>query len=312
VPGLDNDASYTSEAERVVARVLEGSLRQTDRVWPNLRVTDDHKNAEVDFFLALPGAGFAVLEVKGGQVTHDGDHWLTTGQDGRSNRIDPVRQAREGMYGLRTYVESDPRWGSRGRIRWAHAVVFPFTRIADDFALPDCPRHMVFGRDDLGDLVGRIGAIAVRQQSSCRVPNAEDVEVLADILRGRGLPQADVINLAAERDALSDRLTEQQGMLLEVSKLMRRIEIRGGAGSGKTWLALEQARRLRKDGKRVALVCYSRGLAAYFERVTAPWDRKERPSYVGTFHGLGIDEWGAEPSPAGDDDSDTGSSGCRT
>ncbi len=196
MPGLDDDASHASEGERVVARVLEGSIRPTDRVWPNLRVTDDHKNAEVDFFLALPGAGFAVLEVKGGQITHDGDHWVTTGQNGKSNRIDPVRQAREGMYGLRTYVESDPRWGSRGRIRWAHAVVFPFTRIADDFALPDCPRHMVFGRDDLDDLVGRIGSIAVRQQSSCRVPTAEDVEVLADILRGRGLPQADVISLA--------------------------------------------------------------------------------------------------------------------
>jgi Nuclease-related domain len=295
---------YTSEGERVVARVLESALRDSDRLWANQRVTDDLKNAEVDFFIAMPGAGFAVLEVKGGQITHNGEHWLQTAQNGKSKRIDPVTQAREGMYGLRRYVETDPRWGSRGRIRWAHAVVFPFTSIADDFALPDCPRHMVFGRDDLDGLVERIAAIALRQESSCRVPTYDDVLVLDDIMRGRGLPQADVISLAAERDAMSDRLTEQQGMLLEVSTLMRRIEIRGGAGSGKTWLAMEQARRLRKDGRRVALVCYSRGLAAYFERVTSVWGRRERPSYVGTFHGLGIEEWGAEPSPAGDDDSD--------
>jgi hypothetical protein len=82
------------------------------------------------------------------------------------------------------------------------------------------------------------------------------------------------------------------------------MEIRGGAGSCKTWLALEQARRLQHTGERVALVCYSRGLAAYFKRVMAKWPCRERPSYVGTFHGLGTDLWGAEESELGDNDSE--------
>ncbi len=74
--------------------------------------------------------------------------------------------------------------------------------------------------------------------------------------------------------------------------------MRGGAGSGKTWLAVEQARRLTRDGKRVALTCYSRGLAAWLERRVASLPRKERPAYVGTFHNLGVD-WGA---PTGSED----------
>lgn len=79
------------------------------------------------------------------------------------------------------------------------------------------------------------------------------------------------------------------------------MEVRGGAGSGKTWLAVEQARRLRKAGKRVALLCYSRGLAAHLQRQVAGLSRREQPSYVGTFHNLGL-LWGA---PEGsDDDSD--------
>ena len=45
-----------------------------------------------------------------------------------------------------------------------------------------------------------------------------------------------------------------------------RVEIRGGAGSGKTWLAVEKARRLAAEGKRVALMCYSRGLAEFLTR----------------------------------------------
>ena len=52
-------------------------------------------------------------------------------------------------------------------------------------------------------------------------------------------------------------------MILGAARLLNRVEIRGGAGSGKTWLAVEQARRLSREGKRVALTCYSRGLAAW-------------------------------------------------
>ncbi len=301
---VSSTGGFASEAERVVADLLQAQLRQSDRVWANQRVTDQRKDAEIDFVVALPEAGFIAVEVKGGQVTYDGDRWLQTGRNGKSKRVDPIKQARDGKYSLRDYVEQDPRWGSRGRVRWAHAVVFPFTALPDDFAVPECPRYMAFGRDDLDDLAQGLGGIAARQSGGAREPTDDDVAVLGEILRGRGFPQADVIGAAAESDALADHLTEQQGMLLEVSKLMRRLEIRGGAGSGKTWLALEQSRRLQRGGERVALVCYSRGLAAYFRRVTAAWPRKERPAYVGTFHGLGTGHWGAAPSPGGDADSE--------
>jgi superfamily I DNA/RNA helicase len=82
---------------------------------------------------------------------------------------------------------------------------------------------------------------------------------------------------------------------------MNRVEVRGGAGSGKTWLAVEQARRLAKQGKRVGLLCYSRGPTAYLKRRVELLPADQRPAYVGTFHELGV-MWGA---PKGlDDDSD--------
>jgi RecA/RadA recombinase len=300
---VPHDHEYASTAERVVADILAQQLRATDRMWPNQRVTDHRKDAEIDFLVALPDAGFVAVEVKGGQVSHDGNHWIQTSQNHDTRQIHPVKQARDGMYSLRDYVENDPRWGSRSRVRWAHAVVFPFTAIPEDFALPDCPRYMAFGRDDLDGLADGLAALALEQRGDARAPSYDDVEVVAEILHGRGFPQGDVLGQAAERDALADHLTEQQVLLLQVSQLVRRIEIRGGAGSGKTWLALEQARRLQANGERVALVCYSRGLAAYFRRVTDTWPRRQRPAYVGTFHGLGTDYWGVAPSPAGDDDS---------
>jgi superfamily I DNA and RNA helicase len=79
------------------------------------------------------------------------------------------------------------------------------------------------------------------------------------------------------------------------------VEVRGGAGSGKTVLALAQARDLSRGragrrSQRVALLCYSIGLGEHFKRVVATWPRQHRPAFVGTFAELGR-SWGA---PDGD------------
>ena len=291
------DGGYVSVAEKLVAERIRKVARTGDLIRSNLRVTDDRKDAEIDVLLAIPGAGFIVVEVKGGQLTHDGSQWWQSTDDGGWKAVDPVGQARTAKYLLRTYVERDPRWGHRGRVRWAHAVVAPYTRIEADFALPDCPRSMIFGRNDLDELVERLAEIPLAQESANREATNQDVEILGEILRGRALPQADLLGHALERDDLMRSLTEQQGVILDVSRLINRLEIRGGAGSGKTWLAIEQARRLTREGQQVALLCYSRGLATYLDRVTRAFGRRGRPAYVGTFHNLGVQRWKA-PEPA--------------
>ena len=103
-------------------------------------------------------------------------------------------------------------------------------------------------------------------------------------------------------------MTRDQRSTLDKLRYHSRLRVIGGAGTGKTWLALEQARRLGRAGERVALVCYSRGLARWFERQTQTWPRKEQPAYVGLFHRLPV-EWGAERAPM--TTATTGSDGCR-
>lgn len=278
-------------AERVVWDALRAQCGFDDLIVAGQRITDHAKDFEIDVVLALADGGVVSIEVKGGEITHDGSGWRTP-----SRRIDPVNQVRDAKYALRSYVTGDPRWGSRGRVRWAHLLVLPHTQLPEDFALPECPRWAVVDRTQLGELVDCARTVLRQQESGHRPTTAGDVDVIAEILAGRGLPQRDVVARALEHEDAADALTEEQMMILRVAQEIPRIEVRGGAGSGKTFLACEQARRLTRSGQRVALLCYSHGLASYLRRLVAGWPRTERPAYVGEFHPLGL-RWGADDAP---------------
>lgn len=283
-----------NRAERRVYQALVEQLQPNDLVIAGQRVTDHLKDHEVDFVVAIEGAGIACLEVKGGEVWHDGMNWRQK-RGGGECTIEPVRQAREACYALRDYIEKDPRW-TQGRLRWDHVVVLPNTELPDDFALSDCPRWKVIDRNDLKDIDGKLRHILVSQELNRPLLNRDGIDQIITALSGRGLPQRDVVARALDNEDAADALTEHQAVILDATRLLNRIEVRGGAGSGKTFLAMEQARRLAQRGQRVALVCYSHGLASYLERITATWPRRQQPGYVGEFHALGV-QWGAPEGP---------------
>jgi hypothetical protein len=290
----DEPPRLANAAERTVYQALRDQLEANDRVIPSQRVTDHLKDHEIDFVVAIEGAGIVCLEVKGGEVWHDGDSWWQ-GRGDREHPIDPVRQARDACYALRAFVEEDPRW-SRGRLRWDHVVVLPNAEVGADFALPECPRWKVIDRNDLRTLVDRLRNILIRHEIDRPLLTGVGINQLTIALSGRGLPQRSVVARALANQDGTEAMTEHQAVILDAIQLLTRVEIRGGAGSGKTFLAVEQARRLSAKGQRVALVCYSHGLASYLKRITANWSRRQQPAYVGEFHDLGR-RWGAPEGP---------------
>lgn len=285
---------FANQAERRVWRALVEQLGENDLIVVGQRVTDHLKDHEVDFLVAIEDAGIMCIEVKGGEVWHDGAGWWQS-RGGRNVAIEPVRQAREACYALRDFVETDPRWTQK-RPRWDHVVVLPNTELASDFALPECPRWKVIDRSQLSTLVPRLRHVFHKQELDRPLLDEVGIKQLRIALSGRGLPQRDVVARALENEDAADALTEHQAVILDAIRLLNRVEVRGGAGSGKTFLAVEQARRLAAAGQRVALVCYSHGLASYLKRITANLPRRQQPGYVGEFHSLGV-RWGASEGP---------------
>jgi len=91
------------------------------------------------------------------------------------------------------------------------------------------------------------------------------------------------LRLALARDQAEIlRLTEEQFQVLDLLSRCPRVAVSGGAGTGKTLLALEKARRLAAEGFEVLLTCYNRPLGDFLRRQAAAIPRLA----VANFHRL--------------------------
>ena len=178
---IPEEPTFATTSEQAVWERLRASLGDDDVLIANLRLTDERKDHEAALVVLMPDVGVVALEVKGGSVWWD-DGWRIM-RRGREAVIHPVDQARDVKYALRGYVEGDPRWGSRTRVAWAHAVVTPYSDFGDDFALPDLPRWALHDAGDQEHLVGRLRHNAQRMTHGHRVATADDVDEVVDIFR---------------------------------------------------------------------------------------------------------------------------------
>jgi hypothetical protein len=259
---LPDDAP--SEAERRALNALRDGLDDRHTVLAQLSWLAPHpdgrpREGEADLVIVHPEWGFLVIEVKGGFITSDPVRgWASNGR-----RIkDPIRQAQSASHHL-----SD-RLGAGISTRafnypFGHAVWFPET---DAVGLPprmDAPDAIVLDADSLGQPTEAIGAAFNYwlPDPLPQGPGEAGVKALVSLVA----PSWDLrpmLGAAIRRDAAAyGRLTAQQFDLLRTLGRHRRALIAGCAGSGKTLLAIEKARRLVAEGFTVLFTCYNRNLA---------------------------------------------------
>jgi hypothetical protein len=285
-------------AERAVWEALRDQLPDDAVLFHGLRLQERQHEYEADLVILLPGTGWAVIEVKGGDVRRQDGVWEQR-QKGIWHRIDPVGQAQNCRHVLQ---RSLARYASQAEhSRAVHLVALPDRDAGGGFEAPELPRALLIDRQDLKHVVQRLRqALEVHGGGSAPLSESGAVE-MTHLLTGPNLAAADIFAFQAEHEERVRQMTQDQTRILGLFVNQHRVAIVGGAGSGKTWLALEQTRRLARDGQSVALVCYSRGLARFLQGVTAEWMPRERPSYVGLFHELPV-KWGA---PQGREDDST-------
>jgi hypothetical protein len=228
---------------------------------------------EIDFVVLMPGSGVFCLEVKGGGVSCQGGVWQTVNRFGsvESLKRSPFAQAREGMFALRDAVLNRAPVGFPSGVVFGYAVVMPDVPFIA--RSPEWDAHQVIDRDTLRKPVSAaIKRLALEQRRLLNISSAEkeptraNIGILIQLLR----PDFEVVvTRGAQIDRTEERLlqlTQGQFDALDLLADNPRCLFDGAAGTGKTMLALEYARRSAQSGLCTLLVCFNRLLGDWLEK----------------------------------------------
>ncbi len=218
--------------------------------WHSLRIRDPFKyEGEGDFVLAHPDRGLLVLEVKGGRVEQCDGRWF---QNGKLMDGPPLEQgtgfANKLSLRLRDLDCSPPAYGA--------AVCFPDTYVESQPS-QDNLRGLVIGKGELPHFEVVLPPVMERALPEVRPPKGRWIEALHRLWGDTWVPSLALGTRAKEATDQRLGLDRTQVEVLDGLLENDRALVQGGAGSGKTLIAAEAARRLAATGQKVLLLCFT-------------------------------------------------------
>ena len=265
----------TPESERKVFAAFQRQLPSSWTVFHARRLVIPSvgrapaTECELDFLVVDPQRGMLGLEVKGGVLARDEDGWRQNG-----HRIkDPGAQAQHAVHLLEDYLGSRrlaPAFG------WG--VVFPDACCPGQLG-PDLPAQLVVDAESMPWADKALDAVFRSSLGAGCPMTTADLERLVKELAPRFALAPSLAAAIENEEAALVRLTADQYNVIESMSEIPRLGIKGGAGTGKSLVAMERARRLADEGQRVLLLCYNRGLGTYLQA-------RADGFAVSTFHSL--------------------------
>ncbi len=232
----------------------------------------NEKDGECDFLIAHPEHGILAIEVKGGREisfdSRDGQ-WRSTDHGGFVHKIkDPVAQARSAKHEIVKQLNDSPRWPRRF-IHTAHGVIFPSAGSPPGNLGADRPPRIFCCSRQFHDGLGKWVAERLKagqRPENCEPLGRDGIAALERLLAHPFTLSFRIGTALAEADTEFRVLEPSQYQILDIIADIPRALVRGGAGTGKTVMAIEEAVRSAAAGRKTLLTCYSRPLASNLER----------------------------------------------
>jgi superfamily I DNA/RNA helicase len=224
---------------------------------------------EADFVVIAPGHGVLVIEVKSHEsIEADGEgRWRYGNRDWVTRS--PFEQASGAQHSIIEYLESrgagpvgypifHAAWLTQlSKAKFAPSIGWHDWQLLDaaDLAPNQAPgaiiRTLAKASEHLVQTISGYRRVAAQ-------PDADHTARITDLLTPRFVAELSAKELARRRETEQAQFTDEQVRILDVVGTNPRLLVEGPAGSGKTWVAAEAARRASDRKQRTLVVVFNR------------------------------------------------------
>ena len=264
IPRVPHD--YTPESREGVMFEALSLLPDDYYVFHSFSVTRFRENVitqeETDFVIFHPAKGIICIEAKSGHVRYENGQWLySSGLPMKHGG--PYHQANRNKFELMDYIKESNLSDTVKRCKFLHAVWFPSVTEAQfaEINLPsEADRKITLTKEALKNPKEYIDKIFDIELPSGRFTNLSENDtnrLITEIL----CPTFHVFpSSSMEIDVKKmrfHRLLKEQALILDFLTEQKTAVINGLAGTGKTVIALEKAKRHAVLGEKVLFLCFN-------------------------------------------------------
>lgn len=238
------------------------------RPWYGLSITGGEIEGEADFILVHPDKGLFFLEVKGGLISYDPaqSKWHSVDRHGIKHKIkDPVEQAKKCRYEFAKKLEKQKGWPEH-YINYKYGVILP------DASDPKKEINSIGGHDKNlfcfaktfnanleAWLIGRLENHGRNDENVG--PGIQGLAVIDSLIaQPVKLKMTMNADIRGDLEAMDQLLTGAQLQVIHSIRKLSRAVILGGAGTGKTLVAIEIAKMLADENKSVLVLTFNEPL----------------------------------------------------
>ena len=275
---IENDVKLGGERKVYYAlreQLMEGFYLFYNSYWSDDSRSMRRQDGECDFILAHPSWGLLFIEVKGGEISYDANthNWYSKDYHGTIHNIkNPIKQARnsEGFFRIKIKeylqkIHKKDLW-----IRTKYAVFLPESGSTNNNIGSALPLNIFAFMNDMQKLMEKSFNILLEEPNKAHIEydeiGLEGIDYLKTII-GKSFELKTPLSFKLQEDKrILDKLTSQQKHILKNLKYFSKRIIIGGAGTGKTSLALEKVKLSATENKKVLLLCFNSPLRDFFDR----------------------------------------------
>ena len=262
----------------------------------------NQRYGEIDIVVLAPKYGIFCLEVKGShKISIKNGVWQFYGRDGNlqyTKDKSPFHQAHDSMQSIKKYIINE-LGADYKKLNFGYGAVFP--RIEYQNRGTDEQDYMIYDavKKDTITVAKYVQIMAKNFREKPKrgketLPDKSQINKIYQLLRGDfEFYQKKSHSIEESREELH-RYTDQQLAIFDSYRQNKRLLINGGAGTGKTVIAIETARRCAYNKKKTLLTCFNRNLGIWLKKQFTPEELKFIT--VGNIHKILIDMLQSDPA----------------